>query len=89
MDRPTHRAIIVHLPEELWVKLQAMTPPQFRPEDTVKIAAEAFVLDCAIDAIGDQCSSEQTASGIKQPQAVSLENFSAPYFGARRNAIGC
>jgi hypothetical protein len=48
MDRSTHRAIIVHLPEDLWAKVKAMTPPQFHPQDTIKIAVEAFVQDSSV-----------------------------------------
>lgn len=47
MDRSTHRAVIVHISEDVWAKIIELTPPHFRPEDTIAIAAAAFVDTCS------------------------------------------
>lgn len=45
MNSCFNRAITVHVPEDVWARIVAMTPPQFRPQDTIAIAAAAFVED--------------------------------------------
>lgn len=39
------RAMIVDIPEDMWIKLLTMTPPEFSVQDTILLAIESFIAE--------------------------------------------